>query len=1020
MVNNIRRSHNRVGGGSGGDGGENSIGINVNADDNDDDRRKKKTQLYKDRIASISDFRHNKNNNNNNKADNNKNNSKKRSLEGGVDDDDHHHHHHPDKEDHGQPYFDAIEDEDSGGDDNDDDGDRENHHRTKTKRSRPTGTTTGHPPSSLSSSSNREEKTTTTTTTATYTTRRSELAKQRQELPVYKYKTEILEMISQHNVILITAETGSGKSTQIPAYLEEAKLLHHHRRRLHSQDSHSHNHHQRPNHYHYNDPNQQNYACMICVTQPRRVAAMTVARRVAEERGCGLGTAVGYRVRFDDCSSTTKTQILYVTDGMLLREAMSDPLLTKYHIVVLDEAHERSLQTDILFGVVRRAMKARNNEEPEREKDNKDKQENGGTASSISKELIPTDKDKSKRGETPDERIQRLLKKKAKKLDLPPLKVVVMSATLQIETFRSFFPSAVAMQIPGRLFPVQIAYAKESQEDYVDSALAAALQIHSETSEDDDGDILIFLPGQEEIEDLHQLLKRHLTNQFQSVLLPGSGQQHPFQSTDIVQNVQGLGTNITNGKADGSSGGAATIVNDVMICVLYAALPPEAQMLAFAPKPKGCRRKIILSTTIAETSVTLDGIRYVIDCGKHKTREFSSTTGMESLTVQDISQAQASQRTGRAGRVRAGICLRLYTEDAFESLSKVTSPEISRVNLAQVILMLKGMGVHDPNSFDFLTRPSIASLKQATKLLYALGALNEQMELTGHGKRMATLPVDPIYAHLLLQGPKYGCTAEMLTAVAMLSAENVLYRPGGSGGAEDGTGGSSLAQKAHQAHRRFYCYEGDIPTLLAVYQAWRKEAIYDPKTSGMKQQRRYYSKKQYGGEKIPHGQWCVRNFISGRSLARAFNVRQQLSSICDKNVEHGGLGMDANLSCKDDREAFLKCACAGLFLQAAGRVRPTSDVTGGGGTGHNDRGNSGRLTTSNRGRYKTKITGDEVSIHPTSSLFMRNPAPKAVVYTELLVTKRTYIRGVTQIREEWLPEVAPHFYGSGTSGSGGK
>jgi HrpA-like RNA helicase len=836
-------------------------------------------------------------------------------------------------------------------------------------------------PRTITSSLESSESTAGATKASTDRNRRSQLAKQRQELPVYKYKTEILEMISKNNVLLVTAETGSGKSTQIPAYLDEAKL----HRRIGNSSSIIGGCVNRNNVHHPMIGN------TVCVTQPRRVAAMTVARRVAEERGCVVGTAVGYRVRFDDCSSPTKTRILYVTDGMLLREAMTDPLLTRYHIVVLDEAHERSLQTDILFGVVRRAMKARNNEQTNQ--DTSEGEKDGSAA---------TD-------ETPDERIQRLLKKKAMKLDLPPLKVVVMSATLQIETFRTFFPSAATMQIPGRLHPVQIAYAKESQEDFVDSALAAALQIHFDTTDDDYGDILIFLPGQEEIEDLHQLLKRHLTDQFQGVLIPGSGAegQKRNRSADIVQNVQGLGTNITNGNSSASgtnTGGAATIVNDVMICVLYAALPPEAQMLAFAPKPKGCRRKIILSTTIAETSVTLEGIRYVIDCGKHKTREFSSTTGMESLTVQDISQAQASQRAGRAGRVSAGICLRLYTEDAFESLSKVTTPEISRVNLAQVILMLKGMGVHDPNSFDYLTRPSVESLKQATKLLYALGALNEQLELTGHGKRMAKLPVDPVYAHLLLQGPKYGCTHEMLTAVAMLSAENVLYRPGGTGGGEDGVGGSSLAQKAHQAHRRFYSYEGDIPTLLAVYQAWRREAMYDATTSGTKQQRNH-SKKQTG-ERISHGQWCARNFISGRALARAFNVRQQLSSICGKSAEKGGLGMDINVTCKDDRVAFLKCACAGLFLQAASRVS-TSESTGG---DQNGRGNSGRLGTS-RGKYKTKITGDDVSIHPTSSLFMRNPAPRTVVYTELLVTKRTYIRGVTQIKEEWLPEVAPHFYG---------
>jgi HrpA-like RNA helicase len=548
------------------------------------------------------------------------------------------------------------------------------------------------------------------------------------------------------------------------------------------------------------------------------------------------------------------------------------------------------------------------------------------------------------------------------------------------------------------LYPVQIVYTKEPQEDYIDSALAAALQIHYETvssstarndnddsNDDHHGDILIFLPGQEEIEDLNQLLKRQLQDEEQN----GSSRH----LADIVQSVQGIGTTLTSEK------GAATIVNGVMICVLYAALPPEAQMLAFAPKPKGCIRKIILATNIAETSVTLDGIKYVIDCGKHKMREFSSTTGMESLTVQDISQAQAAQRTGRAGRVTAGLCFRLYTEDAFDSLAEAAVPEISRVNLAQVVLILKGMGVHDPSQFDYLTPPSKASLKRACQLLFALGALNEDLELTEHGTNMSKLPVDPVYAHLLLQSPKYGCTKEILSAVAMLSAENVMYRPGGGG---INSGSNTLAQKAAQAHKRFASYEGDLPTLLAIYEAWTKEAIYTPSSANTTcNKKQNHHQRQEG--KIPHGQWCARNFISGRALARAYDVRQQLSAICGNNVESNGLGMTVTESCGEDMLLFLKCACAGLFLQSATRLASAN-------INDNKRGgNSGRLGPT-RGRYKTKVGGEEASIHPTSTLFGRNPPPKCVVYTELLVTKKTYLRGVTQIREEWLVEVAPDFF----------
>ena len=401
--------------------------------------------------------------------------------------------------------------------------------------------------------------------------------------------------------------------------------------------------------------------------------------------------------------------------------------------------------------------------------------------------------------------------------------------------------------------------------------------------------------------------------------------------------------------------------------------------------------------------VTLDGIRFVIDCGKHKARDFSGTTGMESLMIQDISQAQAAQRTGRAGRVSAGICFRLYTEDAFASLEEASVPEILRVNLAQVVLMLKGMGVHNPADFDYLTPPSRDSLKKACELLYALGALDDNLDLTPYGRRMAKLPADPIYAHLLLQSGKYGCTDEMLTIVSMLSAENVLFRPGGSGG-EDPAGSGGIAAKAAMAHRRFTSHEGDIPTLLRIYKAWRSEALY--LTEGSKKAQKQVLKaaqggmQQQSGVRMLHGDWCSQNFISGRALVRAHDVRRQLRNLCQRSVEKNGLGMDIDSSCGEDMEAFLKCVCAGLFLQSASRLPNVKEIKG--------RGAGSVVST--RGHYKTKVGNSEVSIHPTSALFARNPAPKCVVFTELLVTKKTYIRGVTQVREEWLAEVAPKFF----------
>jgi len=487
----------------------------------------------------------------------------------------------------------------------------------------------------------------------------------KKKLPIYQYRTKITQSVAENEVVLIVAETGSGKSTQTAQFLHESGCL----KPLLRQAQHIH----KSKSYSPGKKQTSKFGtCQtICVTQPRRVAAITVAKRVAEEMGCMPGTLVGHRVRFDDTTDIqgrNTTRIIYATDGMLLREATADPLLTRYSVVILDEAHERSLQTDILFGVVKRAMKARSGENM----------------------LNHTDAD----GNVVNDRdilIKRRMSELARNQGLPPLRVIVMSATLDVDTFQNFFPQAKVIKVPGRMYPVDILYTDKPQDDYIYSALQTALQIHKY---EDDGDILIFLPGQEEIEALSTLLKKYLNedaNEKSKFISP----QH--KNEDIVQSIEGMGKDLN------SSHNA--IINGVLVCVLYAALPPQAQMFAFRPKPKGCTRKIICSTNISETSVTLDGIRFIIDSGKCKTRDFSGATGMEKLSVSNISKAQAAQRSGRAGRVSSGFCFRLYPEEAFDSLDDTTTPEILRVNLSQVILQLKGMGIHDPRSFDFITSP---------------------------------------------------------------------------------------------------------------------------------------------------------------------------------------------------------------------------------------------------------------------------------------------------------------------------
>ncbi|KAL7536680.1 hypothetical protein ACHAWF_005535 [Thalassiosira exigua] len=774
--------------------------------------------------------------------------------------------------------------------------------------------------------------------------------KQRINLPVYQHRAEICDLAASNEVLLVVAETGSGKSTQIPSYIHESGMLTKSAKAAAASLS---------------EPPKQKYGRSTCVTQPRRVAAITLAKRVSEELACAPGTIVGHRVRFDDTTDvrgTNTTKIIYATDGMLLREAITDPLLRRYGMIVLDEAHERSLQTDVLFGVVRRAMAARRGM--------------GGTNETLTNGRGKKDGDEGAISFERDEEILRHMKETASMLGLPPLKVCVMSATLDVETFQAFFPESAMIKIPGRQYPVEVVYTDEIHEDYIDAALNTVIQIHKYTPAGNGTDVLVFLTGQNEIEDLASLLKKYLEDMEPE---EGSGQN---AVGDAVQNIKGIGTSIDSG--------SSMLVNGVLICVLYASLPPEQQMLAFRPKPAGCSRKVILATNIAETSVTLDGIRYVVDCGKHKSRQYKSSTGMESLTVSDISKAQAAQRLGRAGRVSEGICLRLYPEDAYDILEETAVPEILRVNLAQVVLQLKGMGIHDPRSFSFLTPPSPESIEKSFDVLKALGAVDKLMELTVYGREMSQLPLDPIYAHLLLQSSKFECVSEILTVVAMLSAENVFYRPGGRGG-EDGGG---LAAKGAAAHRRFASHEGDLPSLLNVYNAWRKEATY--MKPGISRKKRKLNQGRGSFAKLSHGDWCGQNFINGRALVRANDVRSQISDLCTR------LGMDVHSSCNSEMSTFYKCVCAGLFLQAATRL-PTSVQPQG--DSKTKRSRAGSIPQS-RGHYKTKIGGNIVSVHPSSFMFGRNPAPKCVVYTDLLQTTKMYIRGVTQIREEWLDETS--------------
>lgn len=422
---------------------------------------------------------------------------------------------------------------------------------------------------------------------------------------------------------------------------------------------------------------------LVGCTQPRRVAAQTVAARVAEEMGTELGNICGYTIRFDDKSDPLETRVKFLTDGILIREMMGDPLLSRYSVIMVDEAHERSVYTDVLIGLLKKIQKRRKD-----------------------------------------------------------LRLIISSATLDADAFKTFFLSgkldvppspgtlgrvaAMSMEA-GRIYPVDVHFLTEPAPDYFAACLASVLAVHVGEPA---GDVLVFLTGADECDGLVQALHEQA----------GKG-------------YQGLALSATP---------------------LYAALPIERQLEAFSPTPPGTR-KVVVATNIAETSVTIPGIVYVVDSVFVKTRSYSAHTGVDFLTVMPASKAQCTQRSGRAGRVQPGKVYRMCTKDSFDCLRIQTVPELQRSDLSSVVLQLKALGIDDVLHFDFPSPPPAYTMARALELLFALGALDTDCRLTEPlGLRMAEFPLDPMLSKFLLSSGEQGCSEEALTISAMLSVPHVF------------------------------------------------------------------------------------------------------------------------------------------------------------------------------------------------------------------------------------------------------
>ncbi|EFH47800.1 EMB3011 [Arabidopsis lyrata subsp. lyrata] len=559
------------------------------------------------------------------------------------------------------------------------------------------------------------------------------MAEQRQYLPIFSVRDELLQVIRENQVIVVVGETGSGKTTQL------------------TQDGYTIN-------------------GIVGCTQPRRVAAMSVAKRVSEEMETELGDKIGYAIRFEDVTGPN-TVIKYMTDGVLLRETLKDSDLDKYRVVVMDEAHERSLNTDVLFGILKKVVARRRD-----------------------------------------------------------FKLIVTSATLNAQKFSNFFGSVPIFNIPGRTFPVNILYSKTPCEDYVEAAVKQAMTIHITSPP---GDILIFMTGQDEIEAACFSLKERME-----------------------QLVSSSSREITN----------------LLILPIYSQLPADLQAKIFQ-KPEDGARKCIVATNIAETSLTVDGIYYVIDTGYGKMKVFNPRMGMDALQVFPISRAASDQRAGRAGRTGPGTCYRLYTESAYlNEMLPSPVPEIQRTNLGNVVLLLKSLKIDNLLDFDFMDPPPQENILNSMYQLWVLGALNNVGGLTDLGWKMVEFPLDPPLAKMLLMGERLDCINEVLTIVSMLSVPSVFFRP------------KERAEESDAAREKFFVPESDHLTLLNVYQQW-KEHDY-------------------------RGDWCNDHYLQVKGLRKAREVRSQLLDILKQ------LKIPLK-SCGPDWDIVRKAICSAYFHNSA-------------------------------------------------------------------------------------------------------
>jgi len=630
-------------------------------------------------------------------------------------------------------------------------------------------------------------------------------------LPVSQRREEIAEAINNHQVVIVAGETGSGKTTQLPKICLELG---------------------------------RGSRGFIGHTQPRRIAARSVASRIAEELNTTLGQTVGFKVRFSDHTQSSSL-VKLMTDGILLAELQADRYLSQYDTLIIDEAHERSLNIDFLLGYL--------------------------------KQLLP------KR---------------------PDLKVIITSATIDTERFSKHFDNAPVISVSGRSFPVEIRYHANEDEDAVDATDAIVAAVDELAQHDKGqqlkGDILVFLSGEREIRELAEALRKH----------------HP-ENTDILP--------------------------------LYSRQSATEQNRVF--KLTG-RRRIILATNVAETSLTVPGIRYVVDPGTARISRYSYRSKVQRLPVEPIAQSSANQRAGRCGRLSDGICIRLYSEADFLSRPEFTQPEIQRTNLAAVILQMRQLRLGDPDEYPFIDPPDSRFINDGFRLLLELGAIDDKRKLTYVGKQLARLPIDPRLGRMVLAAEDKNCLNEVLLIVSALSVQDPRERP------------VEKQQKADEQHKQFRDENSDFIAMLNLWETYSER------------------KKHLTQNKLR--QYCKQHFLSFMRLREWSETYQQLRSMVK------GMGLKMNTAPADTAEIH-QALLTGLLGNIGVKREPDEK-----------RATEKRKSTT---RY-LGARNTEFRLFPGSGLAKKSPP--WVMAAELVETSRLFARQNARIEPEWVEAAAQH------------